>query len=69
MLEGLFVKKVCVANSTKCSQAITHPSTDWGQRCSDWTRTGVFSVIWPLATLIAKVEGLTLRIDPKNVSK
>ena len=28
MLEGLFVKKICVANSTQCSQAVTHPSTD-----------------------------------------
>ena len=43
-----------------------HPSKYWlGSTLlnfSDRTRTGVFSVIWPLATLIPKVEGLTIKI-------
>ena len=48
-----------------------HPSKYWlGSMLlnfSDRTRTGVFSVIWPLATLIAKLEGLTLKIKFKTV--
>ena len=47
----------------KKNRAKCHPSKYWlGSTLlnfSDRTRTGVFSVTWPLATLIAKVEVLT----------
>ena len=41
------------ANSTRCSQAVTHPSTNRAQTLlnfGDRTRSGAFNVVWPLAT-------------------